>query len=556
MRTYLVMFLFATISALVLTPLVRRVAVRLNWLDVPNDNRRLHSKALPRIGGVAIYLSVALTLLTLPLLDNFVTNALQEAWSPFVAVLVSATVVFAFGLYDDLVGASPGWKFIAQGVAGALLFGLGGRIEVLNIPFLNPIELTLLGSFLVTVFWVVGISNAFNLIDGMDGLATGAGLFASLVMLVVSLLNGQVIVTVLTVALTGALIGFLRYNFNPASIFLGDSGALFIGFLLAALSIQGTQKASTAVAVAIPLMAFGLPILDTGMSIARRFVSGRPLFEGDREHVHHMLLARGWSQRRVAFVLYGVCAMFGLIALLFTQDMGRTTGFVLLTVGAAVVMTVGKLRYHEVDELKASVKRNITDRRQRAINNIRVRRASVAVQRANNLDELFSAVREMLDESDFESAFMQLIRPDKDSSRGHSPVPERQGDSAHRLPANDIEVAGNLLNWKWHRQPAPDENKDGQSVANHNEVFASEQSSAQSNEQWTLSIPLVTERAEWGYIKLQHHIGSKAISLDINCLCNVFQPALSLAVEAILTESGNRVQTSPAQAFAASATTR
>lgn len=555
MRTYLVMFLCATFSALVLTPLVRRVAVRLNWLDVPSDDRRLHSKAIPRIGGVAIYLSVALTLLTLPLLDNSVTNALQDAWSPFVAVLVSATVVFAFGLYDDLVGASPRWKFIAQVIAGALLFGLGGRIEVLNIPFLNPIELAVPVSFLVTVFWVVGISNAFNLIDGMDGLATGAALFAALVMLVVSLLNGQVVVTVMTVALTGALIGFLRYNFNPASIFLGDSGALFIGFSLAALSIQGTQKASTAVAVAIPLMAFGLPILDTGMSIARRFVSGRPLFEGDREHVHHMLLARGWSQRRVAFVLYGVCAMFGLVALLFTQDMGRTTGFVLLTVGAAVVMTVGKLRYHEVDEIKASVKRNITDRHQRAKNNIRVRRASVAVQRANNLDELLNAVREMLDESDFESAFMQLTRPDKDSSQGYSSVPERQGDLAHRLSGNDIEVDGNLLNWTWHRQRAPGENKDGQSVDNHNQVSANEQSYEQSNEQWTLSIPLVTERAEWGYIKLRHHIRSKAISLDINCLCNVFQPALSLAVEAMLTESALRVQTPPPQAFAASATT-
>src|SRR4029077_7800363 len=174
--------------------------------------------------------------------------------------------------------------------------------------------------FILTLVWIVGIANAFNLIDGIDGLACGSALFSSLVLLILSLIHGRVMVTAIALVLTGALAGFLRYNFNPASIFLGDSGSLFVGFSLAALSLQGSQKSSTAVAVAIPILAFGLPVVDTSVSIARRFLSGKPIFQGDREHIHHMLLERGWSQRRVALVLYGVSALFGLLAMLFVNS--------------------------------------------------------------------------------------------------------------------------------------------------------------------------------------------------------------------------------------------
>src|SRR5438094_6932429 len=158
-------------------------------------------------------------------------------------------------------------------------------------------------------------------------------------------------VTVVALALTGALAGFLRYNFSPASIFLGDSGSLFIGFALAALSIQGSQKASTAVAVAIPILACGLPVVDAGVTIARRFISGKPIFQGDREHIHHMLLARGWSQRNVAFVLYSLCAVFSLLALLTVRGGGggRITAVTLIVMAAAVVFVAGRLRYPELD---------------------------------------------------------------------------------------------------------------------------------------------------------------------------------------------------------------
>lgn len=188
--------------------------------------------------------------------------------------------------------------------------------------------------------------------------------------------------TVTALAFCGALTNFLRYNFNPASIFLGDSGALFVGFTLAALSVTGSQKASTAVAVAIPLMAFALPIVDTSFAIARRFIGGRPIFTGDREHIHHKLLERGWSQRRVALVLYGVCALFGAASLFSVSDGGgRTTGLLLLVTGAALVLVAGRLRYIEVDEVRAGLRRNITERRTRAANHVRVRRACRALSR-------------------------------------------------------------------------------------------------------------------------------------------------------------------------------
>ena len=212
----------------------------------------------------------------------------------------------------------------------------------------------------------------------------------------------------MTLALTGALAGFLRYNFNPASIFLGDSGSLFVGFALAALSVQGMQKASMAVAVAIPILAFGLPVVDTSVTLARRFISGKPLFKGDREHIHHKLLARGWSQRRVVFVLYGVSAAFGLLAMLFVNSGNGLTAVILFVLGVALALALGNLRYHEIAELRASVKRNIGDRRTRAINNLRTRRACEALSSVASLDQLFDAVVEVLEAGEFVRADSEL----------------------------------------------------------------------------------------------------------------------------------------------------
>ena len=397
MKTYFALFLISACASLTLTPLLRRFCERYQLLDEPQGDRRVHQKAVPRLGGVAIFLSLGIALSVLPLVNNLLTQTLRPDLREIVVFLVCGFLVLMLGVYDDLRGANAAVKFAGLSAVTVLFYVLGGRIEGLSIPFVGNVTLHPILGFLLTLVWVVGIANAFNLIDGVDGLASGSALFSSLVLLTVSLIQGKALVAVIALVLTGALAGFLRYNFNPASIFLGDSGSLFVGFALAALSIQGSQKASTAVAVAIPILAFGLPMVDTSVAIARRFLSGKPIFQGDREHIHHMLLERGWSQRRVALVLYGVSALFGLLAMLFVNSGNSLTAVVLFVVGAAVVLALGKLRYHEVDELRASVKRNIGERRVRAANNLRMRRACQAVSSASTLDELFDGVLEVLE---------------------------------------------------------------------------------------------------------------------------------------------------------------
>jgi UDP-GlcNAc:undecaprenyl-phosphate GlcNAc-1-phosphate transferase len=519
-NTYLLIFILSASASLVLTPTVRRVCERFGLLDEPRDERRVHRKSVPRLGGVAIFLAVLIALAALPLIHNSLTRSLGMARWRFLVVLLPASLVLLFGIYDDLRGSKAPLKFLAQALAGTLLYALGGRIEVLSVPFVGTMELPMAVSFILTVVWTVGISNAFNLIDGMDGLAAGAALFASFVMMLVSLSLYNPFVTIISLALAGALIGFLRYNFNPASIFLGDSGALTIGFMLAALAVQGTQKASTVVAIMIPLLAFGVPMVDTGFTLVRRFLSGRPLFQGDREHIHHMLLARGWSQRRVAFVLYGVCALFGLMAMLFVGESGRATGLILFVIGVAVILAVGRLRYHEIDEIKASVKRNLGHRRLRAANNLRVRRATRALSEANTLKEMFAAVQSMLEFGEFVYAVAQ-VGCAEDARTAERALERETREQALRR----TEMSEGFIRWTWERGDVEAE-----------EVTGSEHF-------WTLRLPLTTERGTYGYMNLYRGLGSDTLMLDINYLCHLFQRELAQAAERILNaDEGQAVQ--------------
>lgn len=521
MNTYLLIFTLAAFSSLVLTPTVRRVCERWGLLDEPRDDRRAHDKSIPRLGGIAIFLSVLIALSVLLFIHNSLTSSLGVARWRFLVVLAPAAFVFLFGVYDDLRGSKAPMKFLVQGLAGALLYTLGGRIEVLSIPFVGSVELPMAVGIGLTILWTVAITNAFNLIDGIDGLAAGAGLFAAFVMVIVSLSLYNPFVTVMALALAGALIGFLRYNFNPASIFLGDSGSLFMGFMLAALSVQGTQKASTVVAIMIPLLAFGVPMVDTGFTMVRRFISRKPLFEGDREHIHHMLLARGWSQRRVAFVLYGVCGIFGLMAMLFVGASGRNTGLMLFVIGVAVVFAVGRLRYHEIDELKAGVKRNIGERRQRTANNLRVRRATRALSEATTLEEVFDTVQTMLEFGEFAYAVAQVGFESDAAGNERVLARSRLAGALGRA-----ELIDGLIRWTWERGDiVPEEAID-------------------SGRCWTLHLPLSTGGANWGQMNFYHLIDSDHLMLDIEYLCRHFQRQLALAVERAVNTGEDPVVTS------------
>src|SRR5688572_10009787 len=235
MNTYLLIFIISTVASLVLTPVVSRLSRRLGWLDVPGDSRRVHETPTPRLGGAAIFAAMVLTLTTVFVASGGFANLLSTNSAQLLSVIVPASIIFFVGIYDDFVGTNARTKFAIQALAGLVFCAMGGRIQALSIPLVGSVELHPFVGYALTLIWTVGISNAFNLIDGMDGLASGASLFAAIVMLIVSLILGQPLITVFSIVLCGCLIGFLPYNFHPASIFLGDSGALFIGFMLAAL---------------------------------------------------------------------------------------------------------------------------------------------------------------------------------------------------------------------------------------------------------------------------------------------------------------------------------
>jgi UDP-GlcNAc:undecaprenyl-phosphate GlcNAc-1-phosphate transferase len=495
---------------LFVTPLLRRFCERFDLVDEPSDDRRVHVAPVPRLGGIAILFSVLVALSCLLFLHNTLTEALHSDVRKIIAFLVCATLVLLIGVYDDLRGANATVKFVSLGAVATLFYVLGGRIVTLSIPFVGGLKLPVIVGLVLTVFWVVGIANAFNLIDGVDGLATGSALFSSLVILVVSLVQGYSYVTVIALVLTGALAGFLRYNFNPASIFLGDSGALLIGFSLAALSIQGSQKSTTAVAVAIPILAFGLPVVDTTITIARRFISGKPIFKGDREHIHHMLLARGWSQRRVVLVLYGVSAAFGLLAMVFVNSGNGLTSVFLFVVGVAVVVAVGQLRYHEVDELRASVKRNLGERRARAARNIQMRRACRAVAGAGTLNELFKGVVELLEPGEFVYATMQLSCERQPELNDRALAQLHSNGSRQRATLRDGKIY-----WTWERGD-----------------FSSEEIVG-SGRFWSLRLPLGTHSGVDGFVNLYRQFDDDALLLDVSYLATIFQPAMTQAADRI-----------------------
>jgi UDP-GlcNAc:undecaprenyl-phosphate GlcNAc-1-phosphate transferase len=507
LKTYFALFSIATIASLITTPVIRRLCERYKLLDVPLDGRRIHRRAVPRLGGVALYLSCLAALSMLPFVDNLLTQTLSGFKSEFLTLFVPATLVLLLGAYDDLRGTNATVKFLGLGLIATLFYAMGGRIDALSIPFVGSVQLPAVVSFIVTVVWLVGIANAFNLIDGLDGLASGAALFSSLVILAVSVSTERALTIVVALVLCGALAGFLRYNFNPASIFLGDSGSLFTGFLLAALSVLGTQKATTAVAIVVPILAFGFPVVDTAMTMGRRVVSRKPVFQGDNEHIHHMLLARGWSQRRAALVLYGVCALFGLVALIFPATGSKLTGFMLFVISVAVIIAVGHLRYHEVDEIRAGVKRTVGDRRLRVANNIRVRRSALALSKASDLHEMFEATRHLLDFGEFSFANALV------GQAGRADMNERAYyASLQRHPRQVLEFRNGRVFWSW----------------------SGETEDAPSRSDWCIRLPLVKDGVEWGWLNFYRSADSEPLLVDTNYLADLYRREFTDATARIL----------------------
>lgn len=403
-------FFLALLSAILLTRFVRDFASAHGWVAVPTHERHLHSTPLPRLGGVAIFLSTSLCMVMIALWGWRHPQAHSPAFlSTLVTIMVPASLVFLLGVYDDLRGAGPYIKFAVQGIAATMLYA--GGLRITNIPVIfGQRALPWFIGLLCTILWVLAITNAFNLIDGLDGLAAGCALFSTMVAFVVALFHGPTLAEVMTIALAGAIIGFLRYNFNPATIFLGDSGSLYIGFLLSALALHGAQKSPTIVAVAIPIVSFGLPILDTSLSILRRLISGRSVFTADREHIHHKLLQHGLSHRQVVILLYGVSAAFAMLSLFLLWPTGSSLGLVLAVLGTGIWMGVQHLGYLEFGEL-ARVAQRTLDQPQIFVNNLAIRRAAKDLKTARDFEQVRDILLVAFGNNDFDAIELQLTSP-------------------------------------------------------------------------------------------------------------------------------------------------
>lgn len=339
MTTYLGPGLLAILITLILTPMIRHLAVRTDFVDYPGE-RRVHKTPLAMGGGVAIYASFWLALW----FAGEWTSQLLGLW-------FASTLVLLTGLIDDRRTLSPGAKLFGQILASLVLIASGTRIEFVTNPFGGMLYLSY-WSIPVTLLWLVTLTNLVNFIDGLDGLAAGVVTIACAPLAAVALMMDQPLAALLAVVLAGSVVGFLPYNFNPARIIMGDTGALFLGFMLGAISVEGALKGPTVIAIAVSTLALGLPILDTLFSILRRWRAGRPIYLADNGHVHHRLLAMGYSHRQAVMMLYAVSAGLAAVAMwLLRLPVAHT--LLIVSLGVMGIVLIGatlKLQAKEHDE--------------------------------------------------------------------------------------------------------------------------------------------------------------------------------------------------------------
>jgi UDP-GlcNAc:undecaprenyl-phosphate GlcNAc-1-phosphate transferase len=387
-----------------------------------------------------------------------------------------------------------------------MIYTGGFRIENLSSPFGGSWELPVLLSFPLTALWIILITNAFNLIDGIDGLAAGASVFALLSILVFSIAQSNPEISLISVVLVGAVIGFLRYNFNPATIFLGDSGSLFLGFMAAALSLAGSQKGSTIIAIAIPLVSFGLPITEAGLSLVRRFLSGQSLLAGDRGHIHHRLLQRGLTQRQTAILLYAVCALFSLFGLMLLNPQRNIGALIFFVLGVVIIFGVQHLRYAEFSELGSQIKQEVSRRRRALAVNVRIRRTSDDLNGARTPDQFFAALDEMLSTNEFDCAVLELNEM--------SPIFESYSMRFFGISPN--KNSNNVI-WVW-----------GRGDTEIDEILDSDQF-------WTLRMPLTDEDGSaLGAITFYRCLLDGTPTIDINHLSGNLQRELSAALARLI----------------------
>ena len=350
-------FLLAFITSFVLTPYTIKIAKKIGAVDIPKDDRRMHKKPMPKFGGPAIIIGFLISTIYLIISSSIERNlnifGPENYYIKLLGFLGGIIVLSIFCFCDDTKGIHPLTKLTGQIIAASIVVACGIRIDYFNIPFFEGnIMLSNIFSIGLTMFWIIGITNAINLIDGLDGLSTGISIISCISLLIIFALNASPLIAIIMItALVGALSGFLPFNFNPAKTFIGDTGSNFLGFTLSIVSILGIAKTATAFVVVLPIIVLGLPIFDTLSAIIRRLIKGKSLkavFQADKGHLHHKLIEKGLTQKEAVLLLYGVsvaCGMFAVI--LFESDIWKAISFALMVVA---VVAIGYKEFFKMKE--------------------------------------------------------------------------------------------------------------------------------------------------------------------------------------------------------------
>ena len=339
-------FLIAFIVSIMLTPYTIRIAEKIGAVDVPKDKRRMHTREMPKFGGPAViigFLVSVIYLLTVMSIEGSIDLFTREQYGvKLIGLFLGIIIITIMGILDDTKTLKPIFKLVGQILAAVVVVAFGIKIEHITIPFLYQIGLSEIFSTLLTIVWIVGITNAINLIDGLDGLSSGITLISCISLLIIFSLNESPLVAIILItALIGALVGFLPFNFAPAKTFIGDTGSNFLGFMLSVISILGIAKTYTIAVIVLPVIVLGLPIFDVILAITRRIIKGKSLkavFKADKGHLHHKLVAKGFSQKQAVLILYGISAAFGMFAvILFESGILKALSFLLMVIAAVAI---------------------------------------------------------------------------------------------------------------------------------------------------------------------------------------------------------------------------
>ena len=336
-------FVLAFVVAFVTTPYTIKIARKVGAVDIPKDERRMHKKSMPRFGGPAVILgflvSTIYLLIVMSMEHTINLFDVDQYGKKLLGFLVGIGIITAFCVVDDIKSIKPIVKLLGQLLAAIAAVIAGIRIDGITLPFLNFPEMHQITSIILTIAWIIIVTNAINLIDGLDGLSSGISVISAVSLLIIFVLNGSSMISIILIAvLVCALVGFLPFNYSPAKTFIGDTGANFLGYSLAIISILGSAKTYTAAVIVLPLIVLGLPISDTLFAIVRRIIRGKSIkaiFKADKGHLHHKLIARGYSQKQAVLILYGISAIFGMFAVILCDSgIWKALSFLLIVIVA------------------------------------------------------------------------------------------------------------------------------------------------------------------------------------------------------------------------------